>query len=550
MSPRKKANEKESCHLKIFLLKEDVKTDDEIFKTPNALSTLEISDVGQLFYAQSFPKQPKWLELFSSLPEEDQKKLFNSSTKAVLITETQGRKFALAFGYGRSLIKDGAVEPRFGLKVVLNTVNKDSIRSIDKTSIGSVPLHSREQLSRSGTTRDFGINVDEDLIRAVTGISKYTEFGKTISGNDELAISVPFEISDIKDILSKCLMREQSKDYLESFPWIDQVQEIRDKFRISILNEKLIEQINNNQTDKIWLAVPEIVEWADVAGFKYKENEEEPIFNDLSLHDFLETMRETTKLTFEYIKTRKIFCIKSSDDSKPIEWSVSQCIYAEIDDGGEKFILTNNSWYKVDTEYVSKVDTAYKNVSEYSGNLPSYDVSVFGGTGKDKGEAGYNKICCDTDSVNRFLMDGGNDKKKLIYYGGGHSQIEFCDIFTKKKEIIHVKRYGGSSSLSHLFQQGLVSGEMFRQDQPFRILVNDKLGDGFKIDDPKVPPQQDEYEIVFVIINNSNRELDLPFFSKITLLAATRRLNGFGYKVSLKKIKSVLPPVSETEDAE
>ncbi len=54
--------------------------------------------------------------------------------------------------------------------------------------------------------------------------------------------------------------------------------------------------------------------------------------------------------------------------------------------------------------------------------------------------------------------------KKNIPYGGGYSRIEFCDLFSKSKQMIHVKRYGGSSVLSHLFNQGLVSGECTPQD--------------------------------------------------------------------------------------
>ena len=52
---------------------------------------------------------------------------------------------------------------------------------------------------------------------------------------------------------------------------------------------------------------------------------------------------------------------------------------------------------------------------------------------------------------------------KKIHNGGGHSQLEFCDLFSSGRDLIHVKRYGRSSApLSHLFAQGLDDAEGLR----------------------------------------------------------------------------------------
>jgi hypothetical protein len=36
------------------------------------------------------------------------------------------------------------------------------------------------------------------------------------------------------------------------------------------------------------------------------------------------------------------------------------------------------------------------------------------------------------------------DRKKVMI-GGSRSRVEFCDLYSKAKDIVHVKRYGGSS---------------------------------------------------------------------------------------------------------
>jgi uncharacterized protein (TIGR04141 family) len=46
------------------------------------------------------------------------------------------------------------------LKVVLNTVDPKSLRSIDKVTLGSVPKQSREQVSREGVDANFGIDIE------------------------------------------------------------------------------------------------------------------------------------------------------------------------------------------------------------------------------------------------------------------------------------------------------------------------------------------------------------------------------------------------------
>ena len=56
-----------------------------------------------------------------------------------------------------------------------------------------------------------------------------------------------------------------------------------------------------------------------------------------------------------------------------------------------------------------------------------------------------------------------------------NSSKEFCDLYTVDKDICHVKKYGQSGVLSHLFAQGVVSGELFRSDIKFRQKVNQKL---------------------------------------------------------------------------
>jgi uncharacterized protein (TIGR04141 family) len=127
--------------------------------------------------------------------------------------------------------------------------------------------------------------------------------------------------------------------------------------------------------------------------------------------------------------------------------------------------------------------------------------------------------------------------RKTIDIGGGRSSVEFCDLFSKDKKLVHIKKYGGSSVLSHLFQQGVVSGESFLSDLHFRNEVNKKLDDAYKLEDVGARPNPSDYEICYAIMSDIPGELHIPFFSKVVMKNAVNRLQTYGYKVTKKKIE-------------
>ena len=92
--------------------------------------------------------------------------------------------------------------------------------------------------------------------------------------------------------------------------------------------------------------------------------------------------------------------------------------------------------------------------------------------------------------------------------------------------------------MSHLFQQGVVSGELFLSDGNFRNKVNKLLSDKFKLNNPLVRPNPADYEICYGIMSDVPGPLHIPFFSKVVLRNAVKRLRAYGYKVTKKKIES------------
>lgn len=338
-----------------------------------------------------------------------------------------------------------------------------------------------------------------------------------------LWLHVKVDINGIHDFLRLCLARYHSDEYKENFGWIDQIKPVKDSLVIAHLDSLVIEHLRKNEFDKLWMAPPEIVDWLDIGGFRYKQPKRSEIRKDLDLREFMACL-EGAQLTSELLRETPIHLISSASGDATDNWSAYKCLCGEVDYNGNVFVLNNAKWYEVIRDFAAEVNQSFASMPECDLALPNY-------THSSEGE--YNEFAVG-QIPSSFLMD-----KKTITHGGGYSSIEFCDIATDAKKLIHVKRYGGSSQLSHLFSQGVVSGELFVQDEGFRRKLNKKLPRGRRLADPRTRPVASEYEIVFGIVSKSLNPLNLPFFSKVTMRNARQRLEGYGYKVSKKKIQQV-----------
>ena len=77
------------------------------------------------------------------------------------------------------------------------------------------------------------------------------------------------DISNIKDFLTKTYWKYKSKEYKKYFEWIDHIKKVKDNNLKDQLDVEIINLIQNS-SPTIWMAVPEVIEWENISGFKYK----------------------------------------------------------------------------------------------------------------------------------------------------------------------------------------------------------------------------------------------------------------------------------------
>lgn len=508
----------------IYLLREDIVRPEEALRSPAKLKSFDVGSgsarIGRLYVQSSRPQVPRWAKLFSNYLDVNELGRVSTSS-AVFLVQIKKRLFALTFGQGRHLLNPGAWEERFGLKVALNCIEENHLRSIDKRTFDAIARHTRVQSSREAAPPDFGLDIEQDLLRAVTGTPTDERLGKKLDGMDALHVLARVEISELGEMLSMYLEKFHDTTYKKVFPWVDHIAEVSNPKTIDELDQRLMDRVNSEDLDRCWLAVPEVVDWAEISGFRYGFGARTPEYHDLHFPEFLASLREGSSVTLEVLKRRHAHCI--GDEGHEIdEWPIYQCIYCEIEHNGDSYLLSGGKWYRVNRDFVTEVNADFERLPRFPRALADYD---------DDTEAAYCERVAGAGGGQYALMD-----RKTIQIGGGYSKVEFCDLFSQAKDLVHVKRYGGSSVLSHLFSQGLVSGEAFRSDTKFRQDVDALLPRTHKMADPSMAPNASDYQIVFAVVSDSPDPLTLPFFSKINLRHAARRLQAIGYRVAISKI--------------
>jgi uncharacterized protein (TIGR04141 family) len=181
-------------------------------------------------------------------------------------------------------------------------------------------------------------------------------------------------------------------------------------------------------------------------------------------------------------------------------------------------VLSNGVWYEIDGDFLSRLNSSVDAIQPTSVR-PSAPKP-------GESEEDYNQRFAHT--LNAICLD-----RQLITYGGGHSQIELCDIMTVNGAMLHVKHYASSASLSHLFAQGATAGRLLASDHEFRSRVVERFPGQVAEQLPPHGFDARDHEIGFVILGREGPASQLPLFSRVTLKGNVQLLRGFGYKVTL-----------------
>jgi uncharacterized protein (TIGR04141 family) len=330
------------------------------------------------------------------------------------------------------------------------------------------------------------------------------------------------KLDDLPKILAEALSRYQQKPPA-NFAWVEDVNRVRDPDDLEILELELDRLLRQDPPPpNVWLGEPEIVDWEKQTGYSFDQWKRTPTHQTLELDHLLSYMAEKHITPSSQSFRAQTVHVNDANYISVKKWKAFQCLYAEIIDGGKVYILRNGVWHVVSDNFVTRVDEALKRLEIDSTAMPVY---------AHDSEGKYNADCAKSEP--RYeLFDCDN-----IFVGGPYDKIEFCDLVRDGHDLIHVKIYRSSATLSHLFAQGRVSAETFMKHADFRVQLNKKLPPSLKLPNPLARPEAKNYRVVYAIATAKDLPRDLPFFAKVALKGALSELEMLGFGVAINKIE-------------
>lgn len=243
--------EKKTWHLTCYLMQENATSFEDCIRDDAKYKRYELDDSiqweGLIIIGESIQKEPRWVKFLKEASTTIGSEIKNQSTRAALFLKTEKRIFAFTFGYGRYLLKDELIVENFGFKVAINSIDPKQIRSLDTSKLEELTVQSRIQTSIGSEREIFGIDVLNDILRAVTGAPTNREFAKQIAGRDGIIINATQSMYDLEQKAKMMFGYYNSDNYKQNFDWIDNLKEERNKVVIDELQNALISDLNSGK---------------------------------------------------------------------------------------------------------------------------------------------------------------------------------------------------------------------------------------------------------------------------------------------------------------
>ena len=487
-------------NLSIYLLKKDISPQMALKEERESLK-----DYLKIPEAKYLPKavglhQPDWAT-YLDLGDE----IKTSSASALLFIPRFDRCFVISFGYGYTLLNDNQLVDDFGLKTALNILDKDKIKG---SGVFAPSDHSKQRKTQTATDSSLrGHDMDGyvHILKNITGKvkDKYKKLSQSVSANSQsIKITTDKAVDDLLSLCDELLDIYKKEDCKNDFPEAFYIQPVKKESILQNLDNSLVEAISKTQSD-VYFEIPELIDFQDIDNYQINVKDrkrKKPEFDDIpTIEEFRRKILNDFQTTIEteLLKHWDLDLIDQNGNKKQ-SFTLYKCLVFETVLGEQQYHFSHGKWYCVDSDFKQRLDKKLQ--SAKTEKINDKEIPVF----SHSNEADYNEHLA--RELGAYLLD-----KKCISMGG-YDKIEPCDVLytsdQDKNTFIHVKiKHGGSSGLSHLFEQGDVSLTLLNNN-------DQRFVDGIKSRIPEFD-QNKKTVVHFLIVSEQNR--DIPLFARITL---------------------------------
>lgn len=511
----------------------------------------EPAEIGRLFVGQNGGGAPRWAAFLSTAAGAaaniDLKSQSCGAAWFIEVTRPAkpNRILVITFGTGQLALDPESIERSFGLRVVLNTVVRSQLRTLDVASLDATVIQRRTQASRDIDINEFGMDRYRELLRLAAGTPSDVGLARTLSGRDSLTLNRQYSVAEIRPLCAKLLTLSEGVEYETDYKFIDNVKPVRDKSLVATLDGLAFAELCvlvSGQPSDMHLSIPDILNPGrslDVVyvGAKLKSGRKR-VYLGVDVADYIEQLKlgKISKLTLDDWRAThaiKFAEIGSTDPDK--QHKVRDCVVWEAIHNQVTYVLFGGEWFAIDDKFYVEIEKDFRRL------IPS---KVIVASTKATNEQG---LLLELDKRPGLLL---MDKTKSNPTGAPTASIEFCDFFSLDRQLIHLKDGHASTSISHLWNQGVVGSESFLRDEGFRraALKNvrkrqketSKAGFDVLLPTPAKRPSTNKFTVVYGIMRvpyKKTKKLGLPFFSKVSLRVAAQRLEDLGFNVEVQLIE-------------
>lgn len=469
------------------------------------------------------PRPPWWREYFGI--GEPLNQVLNG---ALVFLPVENRCFAISFGHVYHNLKDTGYEYDFGLRVTLNSVDAHNLRSTDTVEPG-LARRQRTQLPIASDLTYFDFDRDSAILKSLTGQVKdeFKHLFKHATGASNLRISSAVKPRELPTLCTRLLRLYQSDAYEQSFPNIQNIAPIRDPDLLQQLNDALLKALCTHDSS-LSMAVPDVINYRDNVCITFSGAGQSYIYDEVTVDGYLNYLTKrgenVNTYTVETLKRHALQLTNAEGTPQGDRFSIFRCLIydASIGSDGDRYHLCEGHWYRVATEYLTRLKE-FLDPRCAPMELPPY---------AHKDEEEYNHGVPEAQGRVRLCLD-----RKNIAPQGQHP-VEPCDIYEVDDDgaavLHHVKRSTRSKELSHLFNQGINSVELLKMEEQSRNRMMKLVGNNGDNTFQR-PVAEQRLRVVYGIVTHKDpkgKSDNLPLFSRVSLMRTLKRLELYGVEAA------------------
>jgi uncharacterized protein (TIGR04141 family) len=505
---------------------------------------LEVSGVSAIWIGIQEPeKKAEWTEGFAITTGLD---LAYSERRCggVLLLGIDRTAYALSYGNGHRLIPDELTDQRFGLSFLIRRLDGGQVKDLVRRRANARGRTDSTVVPAGAPVWTLGVAENVEIIRRIGGRAK--DLKVTFSSADDRAVNVEGSVglrmrfgvepgalvADIRECARVC--REEEPD--PALEFIEYVQPVTDADTKAVLDdelEKLLAAPGADAGEQLIPVVPTPVlqHFGQAHTFTIKIGHgRADLSSSLELQDIIRRTR--VQRDGERVKKLRGGHISLNGDEAGKEVlacaSADKWLEANVSYGARRFFLMDGDWFEIGTDYVRASHDA---ISRLFPATPTISLPAWSLTER-RTEYDYNCYVAARSRGQCLCLDKNRAVRDPL---GARSPLEICDLLGPGNELIHVKRAEGSTPLSHLFSQGLISAQSLVAGPPavrerFARTVA-ALPHGRTLAADFKPTK-----VVYAVLLPMGRQLtpDTLFpFSQATLAHAARILGTYGIDVEV-----------------